>query len=101
MSTRMPQAALNLRLDDKVVSMNRRLDWRNSVVDLLKVLDLDSTPEARARLARRLHVFVGEDGSPARNIAIHGVIMDEIARNEGRASEKLAAALSVTGEGYY
>jgi hypothetical protein len=95
----MPSAALNLRLDDKVVSMGRRLDWRNSVVDLLKVLDLDSSPEARARLARRWHVLVGEDGSAARNIALHGVIIDEIARNEGRASAKLAAALSVAGSG--
>ncbi|QKX62551.1 uncharacterized protein TRUGW13939_09712 [Talaromyces rugulosus] len=68
-----------------------------AVVNLLKVLDLDSSPEARARLARRWSVFVGEDGSAARNIALHGVIMDEVAKNDGRATANLAAALSVAG----
>ncbi|KAL4886892.1 nucleoside phosphorylase domain-containing protein [Aspergillus karnatakaensis] len=96
--TRMSQAALNHQLDEKVVSMNRRLDWRNSVVDLLKVLDLDWSPEARVRLAKRWHVFVGEDGSVARNIALHGVVIDEIAKNDGRASKRLVAALSLTGD---
>jgi hypothetical protein len=48
------------------------------VVDL-QLLHLDSSLEARARLARRWNVFVGKDGDPVRNIALY-VIMIVLAK---------------------
>lgn len=95
----MSQAALDIMLDAKARQMTHRVDWRNSVVDLLKVLDLDSSKGARERLARRWNVLVGENGDNVRNVALHGIIMDEIAKSQGIVSFRLTAALSVDGYG--
>lgn len=92
---RMSQANLNILLDERRAKLRSNLDWRNSVVDLLKVLNLDSSEEARARLARRWNILVGEDSSAIRNIAIHGVIMDELSKNLGNTPDSIARALSV------
>jgi hypothetical protein len=67
------------------------------VVDLLKLLFLDSSLEARARLARRWNVFVGKDGDPVRNIALHGLIISALAQNQGDVPSSLAEALSIDG----
>ncbi len=39
------------------------LNWRQSFVDLLKLLDLDSSLSTRKQLANELNVHVGENGS--------------------------------------
>jgi hypothetical protein len=76
-------------------SLQCRLE--NSVVDLLKILDLDSSPEAQARLARRWNVLVGKNGDAVRNITLYGVAMDEIAKSQGGVPLRLAAVLSTNG----
>ena len=50
-------------------------NWRTSVVDLLKLLDLDSSLNARKELANELNVRVGADGSAEQNIALHKAVM--------------------------
>lgn len=70
-------------------------DWKNSVVDLLKLYSLDWTKPARTRLAKRWNILEGEDGSAVRNIALHEAIMDELAKNHGVVSPRLAKALSI------
>ncbi|KAK0360434.1 hypothetical protein LTR94_027319, partial [Friedmanniomyces endolithicus] len=45
-------------------------NWRTSIVDLLKLLDLDSSLAARKALAQELNVNAGEHGSAEQNIAL-------------------------------
>ncbi|KAH8703469.1 hypothetical protein BGW36DRAFT_288398 [Talaromyces proteolyticus] len=92
---RMSQASLNLLLDQRAEDNPQKLDWRHSVVDLLKLLSLDATLEARKQLARRWNVFVGKDGDAVQNVALHGVITDDLAKNQGQVSRNLKEALFV------
>ncbi|KAJ5239138.1 hypothetical protein N7468_003757 [Penicillium chermesinum] len=84
-------------LEDRSRRLNMKNDWRNSVVDLLKLLFLDSSREARARLAQRWNVFVGKDGDAIRNIALYRLIMSALAANHGEVPLSLVKALSVDG----
>lgn len=91
---RMSLARLNLLLDERSQQFPI-LDWRNSIIDLLKLLSLDHTLAARSRLARRWNVVVGRDGDAVRNIALHGVIIDELAKNQGNVPRGLEEALQI------
>lgn len=58
-------------------------NYQSSIVDLLKLLDLDSSLDARKDLANELSVHVGADGSAEENIALHKAVMDKLAANGG------------------
>ena len=58
-------------------------NYRTSIVDLLKLLDLDSSLSARKELADELNVHVAEDGSAEQNIALHKAVMAQLAANGG------------------
>jgi hypothetical protein len=58
-------------------------NWQTSIVDLLKLLDLDSSLAARKELASELNVHAGEDGSAEENIALHKAVMLKLAENGG------------------
>ncbi|QKS00450.1 DUF3597 domain-containing protein [Sphingomonas sp. CL5.1] len=58
-------------------------NYQTSIVDLLKLLDLDSSLTARKELANELSVHVGEDGSAEQNIALHKAVMQKLADNGG------------------
>jgi len=64
-------------------------NWRTSIVDLLKLLDLDSSLDARKELANELNVHVGEDGSAEENIALHKAVMQKLADNGGKVPDSL------------
>lgn len=59
-------------------------NWQTSIVDLLKLLDLDSSLTARKGLAQELNVHVGADGSAEENIALHKAVMTKLAENGGK-----------------
>ncbi len=59
------------------------LNWQSSIVDLLKLLDLDSSLAARKTLAQELGVHAGEDGSAEQNIALHRAVVAKLAENGG------------------
>ncbi|UAJ09285.1 DUF3597 family protein [Glacieibacterium megasporae] len=59
-------------------------NWQTSIVDLLKLLDLDSSLDARKGLAQELNVHAGADGSAEENIALHKAVMSELAENGGK-----------------
>ncbi|GFF67364.1 putative HC-toxin efflux carrier TOXA [Aspergillus lentulus] len=59
------------------------LNWRESIVDLLKLLDLASDIQARSRLARLLNVQNFLPGSPEGNMALHRAVIQELARGGG------------------
>ncbi len=58
-------------------------NWRTSIVDLLKLLDLDSSLDARKELAAELGVNAGEHGSAEQNIALQKAVMRKLAENGG------------------
>lgn len=64
-------------------------NWRTSIVDLLKLLDLDSSLEARKQLAQEVGVHAGADGSAEQNIALHKAVMAKIAENGGKVPDSM------------
>lgn len=64
-------------------------NWRTSIVDLLKLLKLDSSLEARKDLADELGVHVGDPGSAEQNIALHKAVMKKLADNGGQVPDSL------------
>jgi autotransporter translocation and assembly factor TamB len=64
-------------------------NWRTSIVDLLKLLDLDSSLTARKELANELNVHVGADGSAEENIALQKAVMEKLAQNGGKVPDSL------------
>ena len=58
-------------------------NYKSSIVDLLKLLDLDSSLQARKELANELNVHAGADGSAEENIALHKAVMQKLAENGG------------------
>jgi Domain of unknown function (DUF3597) len=66
-----------------------KLDWRRSIVDLMKVLDLDSSLSARKQLAQELHYTGDANDSAAMNIWLHKQVMRKLAENGGRVPDEL------------
>lgn len=64
-------------------------DWRRSIVDLLKLLDLDSSLDARKELATELGVNAGAHGSAEQNLALHRAVMRKLADNGGKVPDSL------------
>ena len=64
-------------------------NWQTSIVDLLKLLDLDSSLTARKELADELSVHTGADGSAEENIALHHAVMQKLAENGGKVPDSL------------
>jgi hypothetical protein len=58
-------------------------NWRTSIVDLLKLLDLDSSLAARKSLAEELGVHAGEHGSAEQNIALSRAVWARLEANGG------------------
>ena len=58
-------------------------NYKTSIVDLLKLLDLDSSLDARKELAQELNVHAGDHGSSEQNIALHRAVMQKLAENGG------------------
>ena len=64
-------------------------NWRTSIVDLLKMLDLDSSLTARKELAGELGVRAGPDGSAEQNIALTKAVWKALAENGGKVPDSL------------
>ncbi|PXA86593.1 hypothetical protein DMC47_34365 [Nostoc sp. 3335mG] len=67
-------------------------NYQTSIVDLLKLLDLDSSLGARKQLAEELGVHAGADGSAEENIALHQAVMSKLAENGGIVPDSLRQA---------
>ncbi|MBI0475432.1 DUF3597 domain-containing protein [Sphingomonas sp. MA1305] len=62
---------------------NPNLDWRHSIVDLMKLLDLDSSLDNRKQLATELGYTGAKDGSAEMNIWLHKAVMQQLSQNGG------------------
>jgi len=64
-------------------------NWRTSIVDTLKLLDMDSSLDARKQLATELGVNAGAPGTAEQNIALQKALMRKIAENGGKVPDSL------------
>lgn len=67
----------------------QKLDWRHSIVDVMKLLDLDSSLTARKQLADELHYTGDKEDSASMNIWLHKQVMQKLAENGGKVPEDL------------
>ncbi len=74
----------------KLASQNKeKLDWRRSIVDLMKLLNLDSSLAARKELATELHYTGNTADSAAMNVWLHKQVMIKLAENGGKVPDSL------------
>jgi hypothetical protein len=76
-------------LDGLAKQKKQKLKWRTSIVDLMKLLDLDSSATARKRLAEELHYQGDMKHSAKMNIWLHKQVMIKLAENGGKVPEDL------------
>jgi len=69
---------LETLLDKKSAEAGQKLDWRNSIVDLLKLTNHDSSLDSRKKLARELGYTGPLDGSARMNIWLHQKVMEKL-----------------------
>jgi len=70
-------------------SSGQQLNWRSSIVDLLKLLGLDSSLQARKELAAELHYTGDTSDSASMNIWLHRQVMNKLAANGGKVPADL------------
>ena len=68
---------------------SQKLDWRHSIVDLMKLLGLDSGLASRKQLADELHYSGDKDDSATMNIWLHKQVMRKLAENGGKVPDDL------------
>ena len=76
-------------LEQKAAAKGGGGNWRTSIVDLLKMLDLDSSLDARKELAEELGVHAGAHGSAEQNIALQKAVWKKLAENGGKVPASL------------
>jgi hypothetical protein len=76
-------------LDDLASKHSERLDWRHSIVDLLKLLAMDSGIEARRELASELGYSGDVGDSTEMNTWLHKRVMQKLAQNGGKLPDDL------------
>ena len=76
-------------LDAAVAKAGQKLDWRKSIVDLLKALGLDSSLSARKALAAELGYSGDTDDSAKMNIWLHKQVVQKLKDNGGKVPADL------------
>ncbi len=76
-------------LKDMAVKKGGGGNYKVSIVDLLKLLGLPSSLDARKKLADELGVHAGEHGSAEQNIALHKAVLRKLAENGGKVPDSL------------
>ena len=76
-------------LENKAAAHPEKLNWRTSIVDLMKLLDIDSSLQNRRELADELGFSGNKDDSASMNIWLHKQVMRELAANGGKVPADL------------
>jgi hypothetical protein len=71
-------------LDKAVAAQKEKLEWRTSIVDLMKALNIDSSLGARKELATELGYSGDKNDSASMNVWLHKKMMAELAANGGK-----------------
>ena len=76
-------------LDGLAAKSSEHLDWRKSIVDMLKLLDMDSSLGARKELAKDLSYSGDENDSATMNVWLHKEVIKKLAENGGKVPAEL------------
>jgi hypothetical protein len=88
-ATPIPVVDVDAVLTQMQAGSGQQLNWRTSIVDLLKLLGLDSSLDARKELASELHYTGNAEDSAAMNVWLHREVMQKLAQNGGKVPEDL------------
>lgn len=78
-------------LDKLAASHGEKLDWKHSIVDLMKLVGMDSSLASRKELASDLHYTGDTNDSAAMNMWLHKEVMKKLAANGGHVPAELLA----------
>ena len=87
-----PQVDVGAILDGLAAKSSERLDWKRSIVDLMKLVGMDSSLGARKELAKDLGYSGDMSDSASMNIWLHSAVMKKIAENGGKVPADLLKA---------
>ena len=76
-------------LDRLAASSSQKLDWRHSIVDLMKLVGMESSLAERKELAKDLNYTGSTDDAAAMNIWLHKEVMKKLAANGGKVPPEL------------
>jgi len=76
-------------LEELASKAEEKLSWRQSIVDLMKLLGLDSSLAARKQLAGELHYSGDTEDSAAMNLWLHKQVMLKLAESGGKVPDEL------------
>jgi hypothetical protein len=76
-------------LDEAVAKSGQKLNWKTSIVDLMKALDIDSSLTARKELADELGYTGDKNDSATMNIWLHKQVLQKLAENGGNVPASL------------
>jgi hypothetical protein len=76
-------------LSDKAAQSGQQLNWQTSIVDLLKLLGLDSSLSARKQLATELHYSGDTNDTASMNVWLVKQVMSQLAANGGKVPANL------------
>ena len=71
-------------VDKAAAAKHEKLEWRTSIVDLMKALDIDSSLAARKELAKELGYTGDTNDSASMNVWLHKQVMSKLAANGGK-----------------
>ena len=80
---------VNAALTKLAAANKEKLDWQHSIVDLMKLLNLDSSLHARKELASELHYTGDTNDSAKMNMWLHAQVMQKLADNGGKVPADL------------
>ncbi|WP_264818277.1 DUF3597 domain-containing protein, partial [Acidomonas methanolica] len=76
-------------LSDLAAKSGQTLNWKTSIVDLLKLLGMDSSLDARKQLAGELHYTGSTDDTATMNVWLIRQVMQKLAENGGKVPDEL------------
>ncbi len=85
----MQQVDVEKVLTDMQAQSGQQLNWRSSIVDLPKLLNLDSSLQSRKDLAAELNYTGDTSDSASMNIWLHKQVMTKLAQNGGKVPADL------------
>jgi hypothetical protein len=80
---------VNVILNDLAAKSSEKLDWRTSIVDLLKLVGMDSSLAARKQLATELQYTGDQSDSATMNVWLHKQVLIKFAENGGKVPREL------------
>ena len=85
----MPMADVEAMIAKLADQQGEKYNWKQSIVDLMKLLKLDSSLASRKQLAQELGYTGALDGSAEMNVWLHKQVMTKLAESGGTVPDRL------------